>query len=603
MPRYLRIVLVVLLVPISLVLMVGIVFAVDRATNGGEVLGEVSVADRQLGGLSNDDARDELQALEEELLAAPIPIRVAGTSFEIDPAEIGFDIDENAMLESAMAHGREGTIQDQFSWWVDHFGDEGIGLDIPYTFDGDAVRRILSDWEVEGIADEPFEGDVALVDGEPVISYPRTGTGIDVEGSLPIVEGTLLDFDRTPVDLPTRPIEPTTRAEELEAVAAEARALFAGDITLVNPAYDAEIVIPQAVVAEAVGIVRHDGGDLPSFEVTWSDDPIVAYVEPLTRNLGTEPRDAEWTIDDEVQEVVWVESVPGMRADPDAAGAQAREVALTPARLGFLPFVVGEQPDFTTADLEEFGVRELIGEFTTYHNCCESRVINIQLIADAVDGAIVLPGETWSLNDHVGQRTSAKGYVPAGAIIRGELYCCDDPINIGGGTSQFTTTLYNAIFFAGLEDVDHTPHSIWFPRYPEGREATLGFPAPDLVFRNNTDAAVVIRTSHTDTSITARIYGDNGGIEVEAGLSERYNYSGIVERRVANPDIPPGEENIKQAGSGGWSVDIYRYITYPDGTQTTEEWTWHYSGGFRIIEVNPCELTNTCPPTGGGDGP
>jgi hypothetical protein len=252
-----------------------------------------------------------------------------------------------------------------------------------------------------------------------------------------------------------------------------------------------------------------------------------------------------------------------------------------------------EEAEVSTQDILDLGITEKISEFTTFHNCCENRVINIQLIADAVDGVMVAPGETWSLNEHVGERTREKGYVPAGAIIGGSVECCDSPINIGGGTSQFTTTLYNAIFFAGMEDVAHQPHTIYFSRYPEGREATLGFPEPDLVFRNNTDAYVLIDTSHTDTSITVKFFGDNGGIEVEAGLSDRYNFTGVRRRVEYTTDVTPGEERV-QPGSGGWAVDIYRYITYPDGTETTEEWTWQYTGAVEVVERHPCSRNNTC---------
>ena len=71
---------------------------------------------------------------------------------------------------------------------------------------------------------------------------------------------------------------------------------------------------------------------------------------------------------------------------------------------------------------------------------------------EADEFLVVQPGETYSLNGQIGIRTAAKGYKPAGAIIGGELYCCDHWLNIGGGVSQFSTTLYNAIFFAGLEE-------------------------------------------------------------------------------------------------------------------------------------------------------
>jgi vancomycin resistance protein YoaR len=267
-----------------------------------------------------------------------------------------------------------------------------------------------------------------------------------------------------------------------------------------------------------------------------------------------------------------------------------------------LAFSDGFEADFSTADAEAMGIVEKISEFTTYHSCCQDRVTNIHTIADAVDGVLIAPGETFSLNDHVGERTLEKGYVYAGAIISGYVQCCDSPINIGGGTSQFTTTLYNAVFYAGLEDVYHMPHTIYFSRYPEGIEATLGYPAPDLVFRNNTDAYVLIRTEHTGTSITVKFFGDNGGIEVEAERSGRFGYTDPITRYEVNDELDhctyPRKKKgkVKEPGSRGWSVRVYRHITYPDGTTTTEEWYWHYDGGFKVIEYNPVEPPGGCSP-------
>ena len=190
----------------------------------------------------------------------------------------------------------------------------------------------------------------------------------------------------------------------------------------------------------------------------------------------------------------------------------------------------------------------VLGEFTTYHKCCESRVTNIHLIADTVDGAVVPVGETWSLNDYVGERTTEKGYVPAGAIRSGEMVA-----EVGGGTSQFATTLYNAIFFAGLQDVYHQPHSIYFPRYPLGREATLGWTLPDVVFRNDTNYPVTIETEHTDTSITVRLVGANG-------------------RRLVSTTTTGSATT-----SGGGYATVTRTIRYQDGTSSFESWSHSYN--------------------------
>lgn len=194
----------------------------------------------------------------------------------------------------------------------------------------------------------------------------------------------------------------------------------------------------------------------------------------------------------------------------------------------------------------------VVAEFTTFHPPNEARNINIDLIADMTDGAVVQPGEIFSLNAHVGQRTIEKGFVAAGAIIGGEVYCCDHPINIGGGTSQFATTLYNAVFFGGYEDVFHRPHSLYFSRYPVAREATLGFPSPDVQFRNDTAYPLTIDTSHTSTSVTVRLIGNNEGRVVATSTVGR-----------VSPDT-------------GGTATVYRWITFANGTSTVESWTHTY---------------------------
>ena len=122
-------------------------------------------------------------------------------------------------------------------------------------------------------------------------------------------------------------------------------------------------------------------------------------------------------------------------------------------------------------------------------------------MADLVRGAIIPPGETFSINEHVGKRTVENGFVLAGAIANGE-----HSEEVGGGVSQFATTLFNAAFFAGLDFGEYQSHSILFDRYPRGREATMGYPHPDLQIENNTPYGVMIWTSYTETSLTITLY-------------------------------------------------------------------------------------------------
>ena len=97
-----------------------------------------------------------------------------------------------------------------------------------------------------------------------------------------------------------------------------------------------------------------------------------------------------------------------------------------------------------------------------------------------MDRTLVLPGKVFSLNRTVGERTEARGFAAGYIINNGQL-----EVDFGGGVSQLVTTTFNAAYFAGLEIVEHHPHSFYISRYPEGREATVAWGVKDLRFRND----------------------------------------------------------------------------------------------------------------------
>ena len=599
----------------STLLAVMLVFGVDRLTNGGEILGAVSAGDVDLGGLGEADAVARLQELEDHLRETPIPVAASGYNFQLDPAAISFELDEETMVAAAMRQGRSGNILGQLGWWVGHFGKDSAAITPVLSYDEDALAAIVQSWETEGIGQEPYPGDVRIEDGAIVYEYPATGIGIEQEAAIRSLEAALLDSTRSLVRIDTHLIDPDVTSEEIDAAVQRASDLIAGDITLTEAEFGYELVLPRHLLAEALVISRQDNGaEVPGFDFDFDEEAILAYVAALGPYLETEPTDAEIVIDEEAETVTIVPSVPALSPDPATLIDNLWAALETPDRKGTMTYAQGREADFSTADAEALGIKGVIGEFTTNHACCQNRVINIHLMADAVDGAMVMPGETFSLNNHVGQRTTATGFVCAGALLGNELVE-EGAICIGGGSSQFTTTMYNAAFFAGLEDVAHTPRSVYFSRYPEGREATLGWRYPELIFRNNTPNAIIIKTSYTDRSITVTIYGDNGGLLVEAGLSNRYNHTGIVtikrqKDELAAPYCTEETARIAQTGSPGWSVTVYRYITYPDGTKTTEEWRHRYQGAWRILEwdaddptcVVETTTTTEAPPTTGDGG-
>jgi vancomycin resistance protein YoaR len=161
---------------------------------------------------------------------------------------------------------------------------------------------------------------------------------------------------------------------------------------------------------------------------------------------------------------------------------------------------------------------------------------------------------------------------------------------IGGGVSQFATTFYNAVMRAGYEVLERQAHTYWFDRYPMGHEATLSWPKPDVVIRNDTAAGLLILASYTETSITLRLFGDREGRRVDASVSPRFDTVRNGVEYLPNPDVEPDKERVKEGGCVGWSVWTMRTVTLKDGTTKKDKRKVIYKPRLRRVEVHPCKI-------------
>lgn len=131
----------------------------------------------------------------------------------------------------------------------------------------------------------------------------------------------------------------------------------------------------------------------------------------------------------------------------------------------------------------------MIGHYVTYFNSRnKERSHNIFLAAEGINNQVVFPGETFSFNQRVGNRTKEKGYLPAPIIVKGEL-----SEGIGGGICQVSSTLFNAVDRSGLRIVQRYSHSKRVPYVPPGRDATVSWYGPDFSFKNEYNQPILIR--------------------------------------------------------------------------------------------------------------
>ena len=200
-----------------------------------------------------------------------------------------------------------------------------------------------------------------------------------------------------------------------------------------------------------------------------------------------------------------------------------------------------------------------------------------------LDGTIILPGKSFSLNRALGKRTVEKGFVAAPQIFDGRL---EDAV--GGGISQFATTLYNAAFFAGVKLVAHQAHQFYISRYPMGREATVWWGGPELIFRNNWPAAILMKVSASDSAITVRFYSRKFGRRVETKTGKPYAYTSPRTIRTLNSSLPAGTTStVQSAGESGFTVQYTRKVFRGVELLANERYTVRYDPQNAIVEVGP----------------
>ena len=185
---------------------------------------------------------------------------------------------------------------------------------------------------------------------------------------------------------------------------------------------------------------------------------------------------------------------------PTTAERLTQQVEKDAATRSFRVSLTKTPPERTAEKLK--GITGRLSSFATTAARNRPRDNNIRIAVQAIDGTLLSPGETFSLNQVVGRRTKARGYKEATVFVDAE------PVpGVGGGVSQVTGTLFNAAALAGMKIEEVHPHSRPVPYLALGRDATVAYGAKDLKFTNNTDAPVYIGYTFRNQRLRATLYG------------------------------------------------------------------------------------------------
>jgi vancomycin resistance protein YoaR len=533
-------------------------YSADRTPRNARVEG-ISIA-----GLTADEAEKRLREGLADRLAEPIVVTYGdGRSRPIDPGSAGLSVDYQASVEEAGGGSGAGLRR---MWAVvtgggDHRAEVAV--------DQNRMQATLDDLD-DGMGTAPVDGGVVFTDGRAVPVLARPGTVVARGATQEILERRFLRGGSQKI--PTEPRQPAVGNDAVQRALAEfGRPAMSGPVTLVLGGQP--VSAPPRLFGKGLSMVPQDGELIPRVD----GELMLAALEPVMSTVGREPQDAR--IEVRRGRPLVVPAKVGVELDAQEIEERFAEVAvLRGAQRRLVVAGRATEPDFTTAEANALGVKERVSTFTTNFPFAEYRNVNLARAAELIDGTLLLPGETFSLNRIVGERTKANGFTE-GYIVSDGIFKKD----LGGGVSQIATTTFNAMFFAGLEDVEHKPHSVYIDRYPEGREATVAWPSLDLRFTNTTPHAVLIEadvrasTPSTEGSATVSMYSTRTW-RITAGKGPRTSFR--------SPQVRYSQEDDCEEFSGtqGFSVDVFRYFRDLDSgkVQRTEKFHTDYIAGDTV---------------------
>lgn len=528
---------------VGLVLIAGIAYAWDVAANQDKIPRAVSVNGVDISAMDRTAAveklEDELAGVETE----PVSVTSGDLHTDFVPSESGLALDNQRAVDNI-----EEPSLNPFTRLYSFFRST---RDIPVETNVDeaqlqpALDRVKKD-----LSTDPVDGMLELNNGELKVTDPKLGQTVDAGALHNAVTDNWLDSEG--VDVDPQEVEPAINDEAIEAMrTGDAAKALDNPITL-KAKNNVSATLNKPEISQFTSIEKKDGKLKLAVDTNRAQELLAersegADVPGVNAKISFNGNDKQITPSEDGEIIDWE---PTMKDFDKRVTGDDREWDAT-----YKP----DPAEFTTDDAKKATFNDTVGEFTTEGYSAASGK-NIELVAQQVNGAVVNPGETFSLNGHTGPRGTTQGYVESGIIIDGHSGSA-----VGGGISQFATTLYNAAYFAGMEDTAHTPHSYYISRYPAGREATVYEGAIDLQFTNTFNTPVRIETDFGGGKITVRLKGTKT-VDVESVNNGRWAKT-EPQRKSVSEDCSPS------SGAPGFTTSDTRVIKDLSGKEISRETT------------------------------
>jgi vancomycin resistance protein YoaR len=544
----------VFLVAALAIAVAGVAVLARAYTLRDSVLPGVSVAGVDVGGLAPADARARIDTELGARLDEPVELVVGGKSLRVTPSNI-FQVDGAASERAAYDSAR-------------HSVSARIGaLAVPFAVHRnvqpvlrvhESGRAALAD-ELAALTKRAVSARVSMEGSEAVVVPGREGTAIDDDAVLASLRETAL-AGLPSFDVQLQSVEPPISTEAAERAATTARTIAAAPVRL---KLEGEGGIGQLGRIQLASLLRFEP-KAGAVNVVLDSAGVERKLHPLVKPFTRKPEDATFRVSGGRAYVIKAKN--GTTLDVRGAQSAIYEAGTGAGRRLAVLGLATLAPELTTKDAKALGIREPISTFTTDMGLSSSnRIWNVHLLGNYLDGTIVKAGETFSYNEVVGPRTIERGFREGQMIFGGVLIP-----SIGGGVCQTATTIFNAAFEAGLPVTERHNHSWYISHYPMGRDATVSWGGPDLVFKNDLKHAILIDVGYTDATFTISFYGTKQGRKVTSTTASPTNYTQPKMQYAIDPTATPGSKTVVAGGGPGFDTNVHRKV-YEHGKLMRED--------------------------------
>jgi vancomycin resistance protein YoaR len=605
-----------LAVPTGLLAVVVVVGAGAEAFAVGRIYPGVKVAGVGVGGLTPQAATLKLEKeLAPRISGRPVTVVASGASWEVSSEKIGAAVDATDTVVRALAI----TRTDFAASVVARVRALGGTLDLTATVKADPEKlATLIDEIDDSVATPPKDANILVESLEPTLVPAVFGSGVARAVFGPRLLATFAADDRE-IALDMEAVPPHVSDDDARQALADARKMLGGAAVVAweqkSWAFEPKTIagwmtfrsVPFASAAASGSAVASAGGSPESTDAGALERMVLragldsvevsASVTPLTGGVGRPAINAKFVVEGgrvtvSGGQVGLGPDIAGLTSDLEKALVDGPERKAT-LRLATL------QPELTAEKAKEMGIIERISTYTTTFIASQkSRVNNIHLLADALNDKLVPPGGTFDFNQTVGQRTAAKGYQEAPAIVNGRLVP-----QIGGGICQIGTTFFNTVFFSGFPVIERKNHSFYISHYPKGRDCTVTWGGPNLRWKNDSPYWVLVKTSYTKSSVTVSLYGTDPGYDVDYTTSAFSNIRPHSIEEIPDPTLPGPTATklaarvLEEGGVDGALCTVVRTVTKAGVVVRTDTFVSNYKPKVEYVRVGTKSAPATTTPT------